>query len=149
MRFAILLCLFGQSAGQVRASAVSENEPAKDQMNVVAKAIEAMAHSGIPQITSRFNAAEETGYYLRAVSFLGRFSTPQGPRFVCKATFVRSSPYREGAITPSRGHTFAIAFSDDFQVLQIANIGRNDTVTFQDGVVSSHGIRIFDFRSAR
>ncbi len=149
MRFTILLCLFGLSSRQVQASAVSENEPAKDQMNVVAKAIKAMAQSGIPQITSRFHTAEETGYYLRDISFLGRFPTPQGPRLVCKATFVRSSPYRKDAITPPRGHTFAVAFSDDFQVLEIANIDRDDTVTFQDGVVSSHGIRIFDFRSAK
>jgi hypothetical protein len=149
MRLFVALCLAVIPLADVSASAESENEPAKNQMDVVAQAIAALSSSKIAELTSRFNQKENTGYYLRDISFVGRYSTRVGPRLLFRTTFIRSSPYRPDAVTPPRGHSYLVALDDKFSVLGYRGIEVDSTITFSDGKARSEEALLFDFNAAK
>ncbi len=149
MRFIVALCLTVISLADVSASAESENEPAKDQMDVIARAVASLSSSRVAELTSRYNPEEDTGYYLRDISFIGRYPTRVGPRLLFRTTFIRSSPYRPDASTPPRGHSFLVALDDKFVVLGYQGIEVKSTITFSDGKVRSEEALLFDFNETR
>jgi hypothetical protein len=108
MRFCLTIFLGLAFVQGIRASAESENEPSAGQYDILSKAISASP------IKSHYSDKEKIAYYLRDASFIARVKTIKGYLLVFRFTFIRSSPYREGAITPPRGHTFAIVFDDNF-----------------------------------
>lgn len=147
MRFFAAVCMAVISLTKVSASAESENEPSKDQMDVIARALAALSASRVAELTSRFNQEESTGYYLRDISFIGRYLTHVGPRLLFRTTFIRSSPYRPDMITPPRGHSFLVALDDNFAVLGYRGIEIDSTITFSDGKVRSDEALLFDFNA--
>jgi hypothetical protein len=149
MRLFLALILAVSPLANVSASAESENEPAKDQMDVVSRAIVGLSASKVAELTSRFNKEENTGYYLRDLSFIGRYSTRVGPRLLFRTTFIRSSPYRPDAVTPPRGHSFLVALDDKFTVLGYQRIEVDSTITFSDGKVRSEEAMLFDFNATK
>jgi hypothetical protein len=149
MRFIVALCLVVISLTNVSASAESENEPAKDQMDVIARATAALSSSRVAELTSRFNHPENTGYYLRDISFIGRYPTRVGSRLLFRTTFIRSSPYQPDAGAPLRGHSFLVVLDDKFTVLGYQGIEIDSTITFSAGKVRSEEALLFDFNSTK
>ena len=149
MRNLVMICLAMIPATILLGSAESENEPGKGQMDVIARAVTSLSQVSIPEIRSRFNKDENTGYYLRDISFLGRYPTKVGVRLLFRTTFIRSSPYRADAITPPRGHTFVIAFDDQFTVLGYQRTEADSTVTVTEGTVRSDEALLFNFNTTK
>jgi hypothetical protein len=123
----------------LKANSESESEPSRDQAQVLVKAISALQESKIGELRSVYSEKEKTSYYLRDASFIARIQTPSGYRLVFRFTFVRSSPYRKDAITPPRGHTFAVVFDDSIHYLWHGSVATPD-----DLVLSGYTLKTAD-----
>ena len=114
-------------------SAESENEPARNQMDILVKAISNLPNTGVHELTPKYNKKENTGYYIREAKFIGRVATPKGHRIVMRFMFIRSSTYGDiDNSTPPRGHTFIVVFDDSLQYITHKRIEFTSKLSIED-----------------
>lgn len=121
----------------LKADAVTYNEPRKDQSNILIAALTKLQAIERVGLSSNHDDTDSSSYYLRDASFLGRTKTARGFKNLIRVTFIRSSLYsQERALTPPpRGHSFVVIFDDDLTPERLIDIPLPNSASLEESVL--------------
>ncbi|GAA5496353.1 hypothetical protein Rhal01_02536 [Rubritalea halochordaticola] len=130
--FSISLCSHAFSI-KARADAETYHEPHRNHPDILLKAMQALQASDSPFFQSKFHAPD-TAYYLRDISFMGRYETKHGYKNLIRCTYIRSSPYiaERSSTSPPRGHSYLVAFSYELKPEYYLPIPMPESASFTD-----------------